>query len=254
MVTPVNPIIAYGMPAFALATASLATLTYASLAPANGLWGTVLHRGDSSGTPRYALTFDDGPTPGATDRILDTLASLNVHAAFFVIGVNIEQSPDLLRRIHNDGHLIGNHTYHHSHYGMMRGKKYWRQEIDRTDGIIEQIIGVRPALFRPPMGFKTPYVHRAATRAQQRVVTWSRRAFDGVETTTEQILRRLVPHTVAGDVLMLHDGIEPNRARKTSASVAAVKTLIERLRSRGLEPARLDTLLRIPPYCAAVSA
>lgn len=243
-----HELMVYGGTAFTISTTAIAAATVASIAPANQLWGRVLSRGPADGPPRYALTLDDGPTRGATDRILDTLGELGVPAAFFVVGVNVERCPDLLRRIHNEGHLVGNHTYRHSHYGMMRGPRYWDHEVRRTDDLIASIIGLRPATFRPPMGVKTPFIHGAARRAGQPVVTWNRRALDGVETTTDRILGRLVPTTRPGDILLLHDGVEPNRPRDTAPSVAAVRPLVERLRDRGLEPVRLDRLLGIPAY------
>src|SRR5437016_2530000 len=79
--------------------------------PSGWLWGKVISRGTKDGPPRIALTFDDGPTPGGTDRILDLLAELKAPATFFVIGQNVEGYPDLLRRIDAEGHLIGNHTF-----------------------------------------------------------------------------------------------------------------------------------------------
>jgi peptidoglycan/xylan/chitin deacetylase (PgdA/CDA1 family) len=249
-----HTLLTYGAAAFGVATAGVAGITCASISPANQLWGRVLSSGPADRGPRYALTFDDGPTHDATDRILDTLGELGVPAAFFVVGMNVERCPDLLRRIHDEGHLVGNHTYHHSHYGMMRGPHYWDREVRRTDERIASIIGVRPATFRPPMGVKTPFIHRAARRAGQPIVTWNRRALDGVETTTERILDRLAPTTSPGDILLLHDGIEPNRPRDTAPSVAAVRPLVARLRDRGLEPVRLDRLLGIPAYDDARAA
>src|ERR1700743_576148 len=94
-------------------TAISAFTSYGTFVPRGQLWGPVIWKGTSGGPPRVALTFDDGPTAGATDRVLDLLADLNVRAAFFVIGRNVEREPDLLRRIDAEGHLIGNHTYDH---------------------------------------------------------------------------------------------------------------------------------------------
>lgn len=222
-------------------------LSLISLRPDNTLWGPVHYRGDAS-IPRYALTFDDGPTRGATDRILDTLCEFRAPAAFFVVGRNVQTCPDLVARMHAEGHLVANHSYDHSHFGMLRGPWYWKQQIEKTDAAIEQIIGRRPAMFRPPMGFKTPFVNGAAGRHQQAVITWNRRAVDGITTTPERILSRLLPHTRAGDVLMLHDGIEPNSRRDPRGTVAAVKPLILQLREKGLEPARLDDVLKLPAY------
>lgn len=234
--------------AFAASVVGVGVVAYASIRPESQFWGPVLSRGRADGPPRYALTFDDGPTEGATDRILDVLGELGVTAAFFVIGVNVRANPGLLRRMHDERHLIGNHSFHHSHYGMLRGPRYWRREVEETDRLIGEVTGRRPAMFRPPMGVKTYFIHGGARRAGQRVVTWNRRAYDGIPTTTERILGRLVPTTGPGDVLMLHDGVEPNRVRETGPSVAAVRPLVERLRERGLEPARLDELLGVPGY------
>src|SRR5438128_1621508 len=92
------------------ASAAVAAFTYASVAPACTFWGPVISKGNSA-LPRYALTFDDGPTENSTERILDILNYHNVKATFFVIGVNAEKNPKLLERIHAEGHIIGNHSY-----------------------------------------------------------------------------------------------------------------------------------------------
>ncbi len=234
-------------------TAGLSALSWASISPTNSLWGALHYRGPSVGSPRYALTFDDGPTRHSTSAILDLLGEMGVRAAFFVIGANARQCPDLLVRMQTEGHVVANHTLDHGHLSMFRGRRYWNRQLRETDQIIEQTIGVRPAMFRPPMGVKTGFVMAAARRRGQAVVTWSRRAMDGVATTAEQILDRLVSRTVAGDVLLLHDGVEPNSRRNPKHTVAALKPLILRLRDRGLEPAPLDDFLGLPAYAKAPS-
>ena len=233
--------------------AGFSALSWVSLAPTNTLWGPVHYRGQVDGPPRYALTFDDGPTAGSTPAILDTLGELNVRATFFVIGRNTQRCPDLIARMHAEGHLVANHSLDHAHLSMFRGRRYWDHQLIETDRIIGQIIGVRPAMFRPPMGVKTGYVMGAAARRRQAVVTWSRRAVDGISTTTQRILNRLVPHTQAGDVLLLHDGVEPQSRRDPSPTVAAVKPLVLGLRERGLEPAPLDAFLNLPAYAPATT-
>jgi peptidoglycan/xylan/chitin deacetylase (PgdA/CDA1 family) len=104
------------------ATAISAYTAYGTFVPRGQLWGPVVWKGSSDGPGRVALTFDDGPTAGATDRVLDLLAELNVKAAFFLIGRNVEREPDLARRIVADGHLVGNHTYDHSRWSALRRK------------------------------------------------------------------------------------------------------------------------------------
>jgi peptidoglycan/xylan/chitin deacetylase (PgdA/CDA1 family) len=230
-----------------------AALAWKSVSPTSTLWGPLHSRGPTD-APHYALTFDDGPTPDSTSAILDTLGELNARAAFFVIGVNARRCPDLLARMHAEGHIVANHTLDHHYLSMFRGPAYWNRQLAEADQIIEETIGLRPAMYRPPMGVKTFYVMGAAARRSQAVITWTRRAVDGIPTTSDKILNRLCPSTAPGDILLLHDGIEPNRPRRDpSATVAAIKPLIQRLRDRGLEPARLDSFLHLPAYQPSAS-
>jgi peptidoglycan/xylan/chitin deacetylase (PgdA/CDA1 family) len=230
------------------ACAAIGALAYATIAPTCQFWGPVVSRGQSSGLARYALTFDDGPTKGPTDAILDILGELGVKGAFFVIGLNATTQPDIVRRMYVEGHVVANHSYDHSHFGVMRAGRYWDRQISRTDRLIEEIIGRRPALFRPPMGVKHGHMCSAARRHGHTIVTWSRRGRDGVNTTPERILNRLVAHSEDGDILLMHDGIEPHMRRDPAASVAAVRPLILALRERGLEPAPLGDLIGVEPY------
>lgn len=235
----------------AAGAAAAGGLVWASLTPSNGLWGRVYSRGPmgAGAAARYALTFDDGPTRGSTDEILDILRELKVRAAFFVVGANVRRCPDLLARMRDEGHLVANHTLDHDHYSVFRGRRYWDRQLAETDRLIAEAAGLRPAMFRPPMGFKTYYSMSAARRRGQAVITWSRRAVDGIVTTRQRILDRLVPRAAAGDVLLLHDGIEPHsRRRDAAATVAAVRPLIVQLRDRGLEPAPLDEFLGLRAY------
>jgi peptidoglycan/xylan/chitin deacetylase (PgdA/CDA1 family) len=222
---------------------------YGLFNPASRLWGPVVSRGPREGDGRVALTFDDGPWPGTTDVILDALAALNVRAAFFVIGVHVQRWPDLVRRMHDEGHVVGNHTFDHSHTGLFGRDRYWRHEIRRADDAIEKVIGRRPALFRPPMGYKHWHVMNMAADTGHAVVTWSRRAWDLKTTKPTTILERLVEPSRGGDILLLHDGNDPRlKPFDRAGTREAVRPLVEGLRRRGLEPARLDELLAIPAY------
>jgi peptidoglycan/xylan/chitin deacetylase (PgdA/CDA1 family) len=237
----------------AAVTAGLGGYVRCMLHPRSQLFGEGLHCADSS-TNEYALTFDDGPTLPWTERILDILAEENAPATFFVIGRNIEKHPDVLKRIHDAGHIVANHSFDHSHFGMLRGGRFWRGQVARTDALIESITGQKPAFFRPPMGAKTWPTCGAARRAGHSMVMWSRRAFDGKSGNTRRILERLVPNTCAGDILMMHDGIEPNYPRDPQPSVEAVRPLIRQLRDRGLVPGRLDQMLNRRAYASSAPA
>ncbi|HEX2973846.1 MAG TPA: polysaccharide deacetylase family protein [Tepidisphaeraceae bacterium] len=226
------------------------TALYGTFVPQSGLWCRNISRGSRSGT-KVALTFDDGPSPGGTDGVLDVLKREGIPAAFFVIGQNAAANPDLLRRIHSEGHLIGNHTYDHDHLSVFRGYRYWHDQLLRTDEVVQQITGVRPGLFRPPVGIKFIFTAAAAKRLNHPIVTWSRRALDGVDTSVDRILARLAQQTLPGDILTLHDGIDPHAPRKPDMTLEALPQLISRLRARGLQFVRLDELIG-PPGGAAV--
>jgi peptidoglycan/xylan/chitin deacetylase (PgdA/CDA1 family) len=231
------------------AAAFFTTGAYGLLNPASRMWGPVISRGARANDARVALTFDDGPLPGSTDVILDTLAAMNVRATFFVIGMHVQRWPELVRRMHDEGHVVGNHTFDHSHMGLFGRDRYWRDEIRRTDDAIERVIGRRPALFRPPMGYKHWHVMNMASDTGHGVVTWSRRAADVKPTEPSAILARLVQPSRGGDILVLHDGNDPSLKPYDRAGTRdAVRPLVEGLRRRGLEPARLDELLAIPAY------
>ena len=230
--------------ASAIAAGSLLAF-YGTFSPRGRVWGPLDWRGNRKGL--VALTFDDGPTPGVTDAILEQLCALDVPATFFLIGRNARRSPEQVLQIQRQGHQIGNHSFDHDHLGMFGGPGYWRRQVEMTDAVIQQITGERPSLFRPPMGFSTPFIHQAAKRNGHRVVTWSRRGFDGLGSSPESILRRLATPARGGDILLLHDGVDPHLTRpkfvKRSATIAAIRPLVERLRDKGLTPVRLDELL-----------
>jgi peptidoglycan/xylan/chitin deacetylase (PgdA/CDA1 family) len=220
---------------------------YATFHPRANIWGEVISRGPRDGNA-IALTFDDGPTPGATDRVLDVLRDANVKCTFFVVGLNVEKSPDLLRRIHEEGHLIANHSYHHAHFAITRMTRYWQRELRATDDAIANVLNLRPALFRPPMGMKTWHVNRAARDNHQSLITWTRRAVDGLPTTPAKILARFA-HVRAGDILLLHDGVEPHAHHTDrTATIQSLRPLIDSLKERDLRAVRLDELLAVRGY------
>ena len=227
---------------------------YGTFVPHSQFWGRVITRGPAGGPPAVALTFDDGPTDGPTDHVLDILGEAEVRAAFFVVGRNGRRSPRLLRRMHAEGHLVANHTHDHAHTGVFRAQWYWDRQLREADAAIADVIGLRPALFRPPMGIKQFHTMRAARKRGQAVVGWTRKARDGVATTAAQMLARFEP-AAAGEILLLHDGIEPNAPnRDPRPTIDALPELITRLRGEGLAMRRLDEFLGIEGYQRSVQS
>jgi peptidoglycan/xylan/chitin deacetylase (PgdA/CDA1 family) len=235
--------------ASALSAGAIGYGIYALVNPGSSFYGRVHFRaGNTSNSNSIAITFDDGPTDPWTGRILDQLGELNIKSTFFVIGQNVKRFPKLVQRIHAEGHIVANHSYDHPWFGMMRGPWYWRDQIDRTDEEIFQLIGRRPAMFRPPLGVKTWFVHRASRKSNHTMITWTHRARDGVATTPAAILSRFIPATRPGDILLLHDGIEPHLNRDPTASVDVIRPLVSELAQKHLSIVRLDQLLDLPAY------
>jgi peptidoglycan/xylan/chitin deacetylase (PgdA/CDA1 family) len=220
------------------------------LAPRSQLWGPVIWRGDPSLPHRVALTFDDGPHPDSTPRILEVLARKDVKAAFFLIGSQAQRWPGLVRELVEAGHAVGNHSFSHHHFGIFRVGGYWRREIAMAAEVIEDAAGVRPAWFRPPMGFKHRHVLKAARLEGHTVITYTRRALDGVPTTPGRIVERLAPAARPGDILTLHDGVDPHYPHPRTATREALPAVIDGLRARGLFLSRLDELIALPPYAS----
>jgi peptidoglycan/xylan/chitin deacetylase (PgdA/CDA1 family) len=212
------------------------------------LWGRVTWRGPVD-SRQVALTFDDGPTAGATEPILDLLKSLAVPAAFFVIGRNVDVSPGIVRRAFDDGHLIGNHSYDHSHSGFLHGTRYWDEQLKRTTAAVAGVTGNRPRFFRPPIGVRTWRTMRAVSRGKYILVNWSKRGYDGLAAATaDSIQSRLLGRLEGGDIVLLHDGVEPGGRRNPAATVAALPGIVASARDRGLEWVRLDRLLGVDGY------
>ncbi len=235
------------------AALGLGAIARGAFAPRSQFFGPVLWHGPRDvarpdDPPAIALSFDDGPDPADTPRVLDILDRYRVPAAFFMVGKLIDQHPGLARQTQDRGHLIANHSYDHHRGGMFRSRAYWLDQLTRTNDAIARVTGQTPTLFRPPMGFKQPRIMGAARRLDLTVVTWTARALDGRPTTAEQILTRLGGPRRGGDILALHAGPEPNRPRDPTATLDALPRLIDTLRSRGLKLDRLDHVLRLPGY------
>ena len=188
-----------------------------------------------------ALTFDDGPDPVFTPRILDILAEFNARATFFVIGKRAEQHPAVVRAIADAGHEVGNHTYRHRPLWLLPPYQT-REEIDRGAQALTAILGQPPGYFRPPWGRLNLEAVRHSTRARQQRVLWSLRAEGWLplarpETIVRVVAQRLHPGAIIG----LHDGggLWDTPARMA----AALPALLRLLRERGYRCLTLSELL-----------
>jgi peptidoglycan/xylan/chitin deacetylase (PgdA/CDA1 family) len=179
-----------------------------------------------------ALTFDDGPNPDATPRVLDALASRGVKATFFVLGRHADAWPGIVRRIAEEGHAIGNHGWHHRKLHV-RGPGYVRRDLTMGTESIERASGVRAKLFRAPHGFRSPWVSSIARSLGQRTVGWSRGVWDSDRPGVEKIVRRTVDGTRPGRIMLLHDGDGYDMHGDRSQTAAAMPRILDELLEQG---------------------
>lgn len=186
----------------------------------------------ANGEQSIALTFDDGPNPGATPLILDVLADRGVRATFFVLGRHAERWPRLVERAAAEGHQIGNHGYHHRRLHF-RGPAYVRDDIARGKRAIEAAGGGTPRWFRAPHGFRSPWVSHIANSLGQRTVGWSLGVWDSDTPGVAAIVQRTLQHARPGTILLLHDGDGYNPVGDRTQTAAALPRIIDSLRERG---------------------
>jgi peptidoglycan-N-acetylglucosamine deacetylase len=189
---------------------------------------------------QIALTFDDGPNSRATASILDTLRAERVPATFFLLGRHVERWPDLASRVVAEGHVAGNHGYHHRKLHV-RGPEYVRRDLEMGTDAIARATGARPALFRAPHGFRNPWVSSIARSLGQRTIGWTLGVWDSDRPGADAIAVRAVDGCRPGTILLLHDGdgYDPDGDRMQTAE--ALPRIIRELRARGYGFVRLPS-------------
>jgi peptidoglycan-N-acetylglucosamine deacetylase len=188
---------------------------------------------------KIALSFDDGPHP-ITPQILHLLGRYNAKATFFCIGKNIEKHPEILKKIVDDGHVIGNHSYSHSRFFDFFRKDQVAQELEDTDIIIEKMIGKKPSFFRPPYGVTNPAIRKALAITKHKVIGWNIRSMDGMIKNETIIFNRIVRRVAPGSVVLLHD--------TSINTVSVLERLLLFLQQHNYKVVPLEELLNLKAY------
>ncbi len=197
---------------------------------------------------RVALTFDDGPVRGGTEAVLDTLDEFGVPGTFFCIGANALQHPEIIRRAHEAGHVIGAHSMNHARVTAL--SPTGTAHIDDCLSVLCKIIGHTPALYRPPWGWLTPWEAVRLRRRGLQIIRWD------VETPDSELpcpagdamFKWTLPRVRPGTILVFHDGFTHADRYAKPETVGLLRLLVPALRNQGYEFATIAELLGIRAY------
>jgi len=220
------------------AAGAAGTFAWAAMWPGAELFGRTLRHTGDAGT--VALTFDDGPNPAVTTRLLDLLASHCARATFFLIGNHVRSFPALAREIRAAGHTIGNHTDTHPNLTFLSTHRIDR-ELDLCDAAITTALDcARPRWMRPPYGFRGPHLDRIVRHhGAAGIVMWSITARDWDPQPAASVIERL-RRVRGGDIVLLHDGDHKILKGDRMHSVAALEYWLPRWRDAGLRFVSVD--------------
>ncbi len=197
---------------------------------------------------RVALTFDDGPSRGSTERLLDALGELGAPGTFFCVGENVGMNPDLAERLDREGHVVGSHSERHSRGAGLSMRD--TEHILAAERRIAAVLGKRPTLYRPPWGWLTPWEGRRLHRLGYTVVGWDVYTLDWKipELDPADVVASAVADVQPGSIFCFHDAFPLEAAWDKQVTVATVRELVPRLRADGYEFVTVSDLLGVEPY------
>jgi peptidoglycan/xylan/chitin deacetylase (PgdA/CDA1 family) len=207
--------------------------------PRGAFLGEVLWKGDRRGV---GLTFDDGPHPLHTPRVLEILERFQAKATFFVIGRHLHEQGSWVAAASRAGHVIANHTYHHFRAMNFFPPEKIREEIMACQREVEKWAGYKPRFYRQPTGFRNPRIFGILKELQVSMVGWQVRAFDTQRQNPKGIAQRILRKAQPGGVILLHDGSDSTRNEDRTPTLQALPEILAGLKDRGMEFLTLDKL------------
>ncbi|BBD68381.1 polysaccharide deacetylase [Nostoc commune NIES-4072] len=203
--------------------------------------GTIIYQAKLKANEKViALTFDDGPSPKNTAQILEILKKNNIKATFFMVGQMVKYFPQVAKQVAADGHVIGNHTWHHWYFQMDGATA--SSEIDRTADIIYKTTGEKTTLFRPPGGFLNNGLAQYAKNQKYAVMMWSEQSGDAERRSPQvpMLVKNVLKQAKPGAIVLLHDG-----GGNRSKSVKALPEMIAGLKAQGYRFVTIPQLLEM---------
>jgi peptidoglycan/xylan/chitin deacetylase (PgdA/CDA1 family) len=173
------------------------------------------------------LTFDDGPHPSATPKVLDILGRRGIRATFFLVGENIRQHPALAKEIKSCGHTVGSHSLSHQPL-FLKSIGYQRDQIEGANSVFEKILDLSPQFFRPPFGYFDFRTLRVAREAGQKVVMWNLDPHDFDPSRSQTIVQVVLNRVTPGSIVLLHDN-----ERTVTVVSQYLDLMLDRLEQRG---------------------
>lgn len=213
-----------------------AFLFYASYSIRSGIYVKALCKKETH-EKVVALTFDDGPDPDYTPKVLDVLKQHQVHATFFCVGSKAEQYPELVERIRSESHLIGNHSYTHAGIFPLFSLEKMVQDMQQSQQILETLTKQKIQLFRPPFGVTNPTLAKAVRQLGYTTIGWNIRSFDTRGESTDKVFRRITQQLEPGSVILLHD--------RLSNSTDLLVRLLNHLMNHNYKVVRIDELFEL---------
>lgn len=196
----------------------------------------------SSQEKKVALTFDDGPDTRFTPKVLDALKANQVKATFFVLGAMANTHPDVIKRIVNEGHVIGNHSYSHENLPKLSVDKFQNQ-IESTETILQNLIGYAPRLIRPPYGAINEEQVKWIADHHYLIVNWNVDSLDWKSLNSDQVLHNIIQQTKPGSIILQHSGGADSQ--DLSGTVQAIGPLIAKLKAAGYTFVTVPELLHV---------
>ena len=211
--------------------------------PRYGFFLPVVSRG-CTGKNMVALTFDDGPEPAATPKILELLEKYNAPATFFVIGEKAQRHPELMRDILARGHDVGNHSFRHDVFLMLRSRKKIAAEICMAQQALNAC-GIKPLVFRPPVGITNPLLGSILKKYGLLCVNFSCRGFDAGNRRCKGLAERILKKVRPDDIILLHDCM-PHGDGSVDIWLQEIEAILAGLREKNLAPVPLEQLIGRP--------